>query len=345
MAIRPRGRKLMIDVTVGEERYRRSAGTDNEAVAARLATQVRRALLRGERPCVGRLTFGPAVDEAWEKYYKHTRGHYVVRYALTELRRRVGESTELASIDEAAIDTLVAELRAAGDSNATINRKLSVLRRVLRLNKLKLPRMPDFPTLVEGAGRVRIITAEEEQRILEWFAAEGDEEMADLTCVLLDTGGRLGETLRLTAGDVDCDRKVLWFHHTKTGEPRAVPLTVRVQATLRRRLSTASGPQSPVFPSNKDAVERRWARMRKALGLQGDKEFVMHTCRHTCATRMLDQGVDIYTIKTWLGHGSVTTTELYARRSVARLAHARDALDAARVVSQRPSPRVVGGGP
>lgn len=58
---------------------------------------------------------------------------------------------------------------------------------------------------------------------------------------------------------------------------------------------------------------------------------VWHTLRHTYATRMLEAGIDIYTLKELMGHASVTTTEIYlhlcdrAKReqALARLALAR----------------------
>lgn len=55
-----------------------------------------------------------------------------------------------------------------------------------------------------------------------------------------------------------------------------------------------------------------WMRMKKALGLEGDADFVFHTCRHTCATRMVDAGVNVFVIRDWLGHTRIETTLRYA---------------------------------
>lgn len=339
MTVTARGGQLWIDVTVGKRRWRAPAGTENEAVAKRLESQVRRALLRGEEPALGPLTFGAAVDAAWERHYRHSRAHYVVRYTLEELKRRIGVGTPLSNVDEDRAAELIAELRGEGDTNATINRKLSALRRVLKVSKAKLERMPDITLLTEVGGRKRVVTPEEEAKVLDHFNREGDTEMADLTVFLVDTGARLGEALRLLPEACDFVRAQVTFWKTKGGEPRSVPMTQRVRAVLDRRCNSAL----PVFASNKDNIERRWARMRKALGLASDVEFVMHALRHTCASRLLDQGVDLYTIKTWLGHASITTTEGYAHLSTQRLAEARDALEGEKVRTKRAPLRAVDG--
>ena len=46
-----------------------------------------------------------------------------------------------------------------------------------------------------------------------------------------------------------------------------------------------------------------------------NKHITFHCFRHTFAMRLLDRGVDIYTIATLLGHKSVTNTQVYARMS------------------------------
>ncbi len=63
------------------------------------------------------------------------------------------------------------------------------------------------------------------------------------------------------------------------------------------------------------------------MGLQNDREFVLHALRHTCASRLLNKGVDIVTIRDWLGHADIKTTMIYAHLAPNRLAHAAAILD------------------
>ena len=110
---------------------------------------------------------------------------------------------------------------------------------------------------------------------------------------------------------------------------------------LRRRLR--EGSDSPfLFPGvggrarDPNTLNRAMRRITGKLGYNAGVDdprnlIVWHTLRHTYATRMLEAGTDIYTLKELMGHSSVTTTEIYlhlcdrARReqALARLALAR----------------------
>ena len=59
-------------------------------------------------------------------------------------------------------------------------------------------------------------------------------------------------------------------------------------------------------------VERYAARVATKLPSVAKKRVSPHTIRHTTATHLLRAGVDINTIRAWLGHVSLTTTNVYA---------------------------------
>src|SRR5262249_53683043 len=59
-------------------------------------------------------------------------------------------------------------------------------------------------------------------------------------------------------------------------------------------------------------VERCAARAQKDVPSLATKRVSPHTIRHTTATHLLRSGVDINTIRAWLGHVSLTTTNIYA---------------------------------
>ena len=63
------------------------------------------------------------------------------------------------------------------------------------------------------------------------------------------------------------------------------------------------------------------------MGLVDDKEFIMHALRHTCATRLVNRGIDLYVVKEFLGHSTIQVTERYAHLSPDKLAHAAEILD------------------
>ena len=70
------------------------------------------------------------------------------------------------------------------------------------------------------------------------------------------------------------------------GDPieRFVPIFDDVKKILAKRKKM--GLEKP-FPLSIHAVEHAWRTMRKKLGMEHEKDFVMHSLRHTCITRLL----------------------------------------------------------
>jgi len=63
------------------------------------------------------------------------------------------------------------------------------------------------------------------------------------------------------------------------------------------------------------------------MGYGTDKEFVLHALRHSCASRLVNAGIDLYVVKEWLGHSSIQITERYAHLNPTKLAQAAEALE------------------
>ena len=47
---------------------------------------------------------------------------------------------------------------------------------------------------------------------------------------------------------------------------------------------------------------RRFQQVKKLAGKANDKNWVFHTCRHTCASRMAEAGIPLAKVAAWLGH-------------------------------------------
>ena len=69
-------------------------------------------------------------------------------------------------------------------------------------------------------------------------------------------------------------------------------------------------------------VERAAARASLTAPSLSSKRVGPHVIRHTCACHLLQSGVDINTIRGWLGHVSLTTTNIYAEIDLATKAKA-----------------------
>jgi integrase/recombinase XerD len=137
-------------------------------------------------------------------------------------------------------------------------------------------------------------------------------------------GLRLTEGRCLQVCDVDSDRMLLHIHG-KAGKDRYVPLPVEILQTLRQLWKTHRSPRW-VFPRPRHGhirhrpgeegepagVEAVQACFRRALHRTGIvKKAHVHTLRHSYATHLLEDGLNLRIIQELLGHRSPATTAIY----------------------------------
>ncbi len=146
-------------------------------------------------------------------------------------------------------------------------------------------------------------------RVLDGQTRDSSREQADIIRLLLLTGCRRSEILRLRWSEVDRDRLVL--ADGKTG-PRIVPLNTQARRILERR---PRGTNPFVFPSPRDPARPRsrnlafWYRARNDAGIE---DVRLHDLRHTHASHAVLNGVPVPVVARLLGHSDIRTTLRYA---------------------------------
>lgn len=318
MSVYPRGKKAVyyMDFTMYGKRVLKSTGKYN-AWAARLVEAEERKRIEEEirNPSLVQQRRALTISEALEKCYRERWkdnedgiGSYNKAKKIAEI---IGKDKKLDQISHTDLMTIRTYLESKGDSLATVNRYFATLRTIM-LMAIKewkvISDMPTFKLRQESPGRIREVSREEEKVLLKYFQDYGPEEMVDLIICLTDTGARLSELLRLEYKDVDFELNLIRIWKNKAKIPRSVPMTKRVIEVLKKRQELANKP----FQLSIDQVESLWAKVRKAMGLEEDPNFVPHILRHTCACRLIRAKVSLYTVKNWLGHSSIKTTERYA---------------------------------
>lgn len=242
-----------------------------------------------------------------------------------------GEDAPVTEITAARIDDYVMSLLDGGRSNATVNRKLSTLRVVLTtaLKRGHLTKLPTFDRRKEYQGRLRFLTDEEENNLLDLFTVWGKIAQKEAVIVLLDTGMRTGELFKFQRRDVAFTNKeattiTLW--DTKAGTSRTIPLTDRASTVITKRcLGLADDDR--VFPEAQSWLRCAWDRAKERMGLAKDEQFVPHILRHTCASRLVQRGVSLKVIQAFLGHENIQTTMRYAHLAPTSLNAAVEALN------------------
>jgi len=266
------------------------------------------------------MTLIEAVKRIDIDYYRHKKAGPAAVKRLYLVAEDIGEDMPINKLDEVVIDKAIDTWRNRGNKDATINRKLSLLSKTLRMASSRwrvngipmLKRMPSFIKLEEPEVRIHLLSAEEEEFML-FFYSKHYPEFVDIISFLLDTGCRLSEMNRVQGRDIDWINNVINIYDGKAkGKHRAIPMTKRVQAILRR-LTVDEGLAVPWSAYNKDRCRYLWDRCRHALDKEGDAAFHLHCLRHTCATRLLKAGVSVPVVSRWLGHSTLDMTMRYLR--------------------------------
>ena len=212
------------------------------------------------------------------------------------------------TFDQELLDSLIGTLRESGNSNATINRKLAALRKLLRkaCRMGDIHSLPEFRRQKERAGRIRFLEADEEDRLFAAIRCRSEQYYL-LSLFLVDTGARLGEAIGLRWNDLSCRTATFWI--TKSSRSRSVPLTNRALEAIAARRGAKRGPFIEIEQYKYRAV---WHEARAEIGLAKDKDLVPHSLRHTCASRLVRGGIDIRRVQMWLGHQTLQMTMRYA---------------------------------
>jgi integrase len=267
-----------------------------------------------------------AIDHVYETRWKHTKDSQRSYKRAVNLASITG-NIPLSDITDTVILHLTKTLESRGSKPATINRYLTNLKTILRDHKQPVD---GIKLRKEGNGRIRVLSKDEEVKIVNLLKSESGErrhyfpDVGELVEVLAASGLRLGEALALRYDDIDFDSNLITIWINKGNRPRSVPMTKRVSSILEARQT--SNPVKP-FSMKSYQVSTAWNWARKEMGLESDVQFVPHALRHTCASRMVNKGVDPLTVMTWMGHADISTTMIYMHLDPGKLASAVTALE------------------
>ena len=201
---------------------------------------------------------------------------------------------------------------------ATVNRELACLSHLFNYAKRQKLFFGENPVsisklLPEHNIIDRILTAEEEERLLE---LSSPELRAIIICAL-NTGMRKGEILTLRWENIDHENDIITLEHTntKSKKTRRIPINSTMR-TLLREQKLKGGGSDHVFLSSKgtpykrhDSIKQAYVGVCKRANIIGLR---FHDLRHTAATRMVEAGVSIVVVSKILGHADLKTTMRYA---------------------------------
>lgn len=312
---------------LGRRRYFLSTGTTNRKDAVEFEKRARNQaagdLRQAERERTGPLTVAAAMGRYWHECGQYQKGKDALRH-LEWLCDRAGGKRPLAALTTGEISKLVAQRRADGVSNATVNRSVvEPLRRVInRARRIWGEPLPEIAwaslRLREASHRIREASEQEEAAVL---AAARDEYQAPIDFAIR-SGFRLAEVAALRWRDIDWQARMIAVRG-KGDKAATIPLTPAIEAILRalrghhfefvftyekRRIRTgeaAPGTRVPLPALN------LYRRFKEACEAAGVSNLRFHDLRHTAGSRITRAG-GLRVAMAVLRHADIKTTLRYA---------------------------------
>lgn len=266
---------------------------------------------------------GPFISQMYDDIWGSNKSQRIYRQYVKELQDFFGKDMKLSAITTREVDRFLNHCRDKGNSDKTLNRKISVLSKLLKkaLAREDIHKLPVLQRRKEGQGRKRFLSDDEEQDIISTLWQQGEEQASKRVQFMLYTGARDGEVRNLAWSDVVGNKVTL---EGKTGH-RTIVLPVKAKEALE--WSKKQGHNRP-FPMSYTSFKEAWDKAAVILGKTEDPQWVPYVLRHTCASRLVQRGVDLRRVKDWMGHSTITTTMIYAHLAPDDLEQCAEALDA-----------------
>ena len=228
-----------------------------------------------------------------------------------QFARHIKKNPEDSSLEEVR-DYLLYMVNEKGFSQAYINGTYSGLK---ILYEEVLGRYWDSHILPRSRKEKRLPGVLSPEEALKLVNAPSNLKHRTILQLIYGTGLRASEALRLRLEDVDSKRMVLRVQKGKGNKDRYVPITASLLEALRYYWRCYR-PKVYLFESAQTGraltLRTVQAVFQKAKGQIGINRAVsVHTLRHSYATHLLEAGVDLIAIKTFMGHGHLSTTARY----------------------------------
>lgn len=269
-------------------------------------------------------------DMTLRRLHPNTQRNYI--RAVKRLTRYLKQAPDSASAEQ--LRGFQKYLVEQGVSNSTINQTICGLRFFFETTLDRPQALRHMSTVRRPERLPLVLSVADVTELLE--AAPNVKAKAALS-VAYGAGLRASEVCHLKVTDVDSDRMILRIEQGKGSRDRQAMLSPALLTLLRTwwREGHRLGKMLPngwLFPGM-DPIDplspRQLSRLCKLAAAEAglDRRVSMHTLRHSFATHLLEQKVDIRVIQVLLGHRKLTTTARYAHVATKTLTEVQSPLD------------------
>ncbi|GAX60379.1 site-specific tyrosine recombinase [Candidatus Scalindua japonica] len=303
-------------------KVQRSLETSDKKLAQAIEAKIRTEIVEGkyyERLTGQRKTFKDMMDRFMKDYAPtvsmNTQEGY--KYYLKNLNRFFG-NPGLMSITPKIVTKYKLYRRDNGASPSTVNRELYMLSKAFNLAVKEWEWLKDNPVSRVQKEREnnevdRWLTEDEERRLL----GNSPDWLREIIVFALNTGLRQDELLSLEWSRVNLLRKTILIQKTKNNKPNTLPLnSIALNVLMKKHESKVRSIKNDlvfISKSGSKICKRNLIRaFAQALEKAEIKDFTFHCLRHTFATRLAQNGVDIYKIAKLLNHKDLKNTQRYS---------------------------------
>ena len=312
--------------------YVKSSRTTNKRTAERMEREWREQIHRmSEMGELQRITLKDAL-EGFRESKVGTKSEKYAHHTVNTINRNFPTQLYLDEIQPWHLTKFKSTREKAGIAAQTIKHDLQVIRSSCKWAKDNgyMSKELEYPKLKIENKRLRFLSLDEETRLLAALEPTANlpymanyENMSpgqkrkrhdnyDLVIMLLDTGGRYGEIAGLTWDRINLEERYINLWRPKVGNESIIYMTSRVHDVLERRHRERT--TEYVFTNERGNGPRNHATggIQSALKRAGVENFKIHDFRHTCASRLIQNGMNLYEVASILGHTDVQTTQRYA---------------------------------
>jgi integrase len=306
MSLIRRGRIWWVDITASGRRIKKSTGQTDKAIAKKIYNKI----------------LGQIADEKWferlpgeEKTLKELLEKYMTEYSArnkspnSHLRDKSLKAHLLGHLGDYTLTKITPKLvsgyktkrREEGASPRTVNYELTLLGHAFNLAIKEWEWVRENPAAKVSKEKVnnlreRWLTLEEEDRLLK----VSPKWLQEMIVFAINTGLRQDELLGLQWPQIDLFKKTMTILEQKNKGKDTLPLNGKAMEVLKNRAKVRSiGSNSVFYSASKTLITA--GNLRRAFYSATEKAGIhglwWHDLRHTFATRLVQAGVDIYTVQ------------------------------------------------
>ena len=206
--------------------------------------------------------------------------------------------------------------------NATINKFMDLLKQIMKVN-VELEYIPYSPItnikkLKEQVNEIQTIKNETIKNIFNYIESLPSNFINDRNKLIIylmnDTGVRINELVNIELKNINIENNSIYLSYTKTHEPRTVFLQETTLKALKTYLKRHNGNKYLLLSTNgvkmnRDSLYNFLEQIKKELNIT--QSITPHKWRHTFATNLVKNNVNLNTIMKVMGHTQYATTKRY----------------------------------